>query len=153
MKTRVQWIESLLGEHLNSFFVFGNGLTSREAVHFFRNSRSFYLLHGMGETLSIGIGIALARPDLEVVVVDGDGSAQMGMASWAMMPVRNLTYYVLENGVHETTGGQKLPPFPLRPEWCNFLPMSVDGQSTPNPPAPTDLLKANLTWLNENRGI
>ena len=34
----------------------------------------FYLQHAMGLASSMGLGIALSRPELQVVVFDGDGS-------------------------------------------------------------------------------
>src|SRR5919202_2695811 len=39
----------------------------------------FYLQHAMGLASSRGLGIALGRPDLSVVVLDGDGSILMNL--------------------------------------------------------------------------
>jgi sulfopyruvate decarboxylase subunit beta len=39
----------------------------------------FYLQHAMGLASSLGLGIALSRPELEVVVLDGDGSLLMNL--------------------------------------------------------------------------
>ncbi|HEX5504924.1 MAG TPA: thiamine pyrophosphate-dependent enzyme, partial [Thermomicrobiales bacterium] len=39
----------------------------------------FYLQHAMGLASSMGLGIALARPELPVVVLDGDGSILMNL--------------------------------------------------------------------------
>ena len=140
MNSRDEVIERLLTKHPDSFFVFSNGLTSREAVQFFPEDRCFYLLHGMGETLSVGVGLALAKPDLHIVVVEGDGSALMGLASWSLMPLDNLQYYVLANGVHETTGGQGLMDFPIVPHWCTICSIARGQEGTPNPPPPHKII-------------
>jgi thiamine pyrophosphate-dependent acetolactate synthase large subunit-like protein len=148
MSSRVSAIRSVLEAHSNAFFILSNGLTSREASHFLPSERCFYMLHAMGEALSIGIGLAQARPDIEIVVMDGDYNALMGMSSWALMPQNNLTYYVLVNEVSETTGGQKLPPFPFIPPWCNIMKISTGKENTPNPPMPIDIWHKCFDWLH-----
>ncbi len=150
MNKRIEIIDELLKNHPDAFFIFSNGLTSREASYFHPEDRCFYLLHGMGETLSIGIGFAKTQPNIEVVVVEGDGSALMGLASWSLMPVKNLHYYILANGVHETTGGQKLPSFPFIPDWCSIVEMSIGQEGTPNPPTPIEIMKRCQGWLTKN---
>jgi len=42
----------------------------------------FYLEHAMGVASSMGLGIALARPELRVVVLDGDGSILMNLGGF-----------------------------------------------------------------------
>jgi sulfopyruvate decarboxylase subunit beta len=39
----------------------------------------FYLQHAMGLASSVGLGIALCRPELRVIVLDGDGSLLMNL--------------------------------------------------------------------------
>src|SRR6202140_2932124 len=41
----------------------------------------FYVWHSMGLASSVGLGIALSRPELQVVVIDGDGSLLMNLGS------------------------------------------------------------------------
>jgi thiamine pyrophosphate-dependent acetolactate synthase large subunit-like protein len=58
---------------------------------------------------SIGLGLALARPDLRVVVLDGDGSILMNLGSLATeisSGVSNLIHVIWDNGGWEITGGQ-----------------------------------------------
>jgi len=66
----------------------------------------------MGGASTLGLGIALARPDRRVVVLDGDGSLLMQLGSLASiagaMP-RNLTHLVFKNGVYHTSGAQEIP--------------------------------------------
>ena len=150
MSDRVKAIETILQRHPNAFFVLSNGLTSREAIHYLPKSQCFYMLHSMGEALSIGIGLSMSRTDLEVVVIDGDYNALMGLASWAMMPQKNLSYYVLNNGLSETTGGQDVPPFPIIPPWCNVLSVAPGKEATPNPPQPEVIWDNCQDWLSKS---
>ena len=144
---RVEAIRHIYAQHPEGFFILSNGLTSREAAHFLPQPQSFYLLHGMGEALSVGIGMAKADPHRKIVVIDGDGNALMGLASWGLMPVSNLSYYVLVNGCYQTTGGQVIPALPFRPDWCRVIGIEKDATSTPNPPLPEKIWKTTQEWL------
>lgn len=66
----------------------------------------------MGKASSVGLGLALARPDKKVIVLDGDGSLLMNLGSLvtiANMAPPNLIHFVFENKVYRTTGGQPIP--------------------------------------------
>lgn len=66
----------------------------------------------MGGAAPIALGLALAQPDRQVMVVDGDGSLlmQLGvLASIAEAAPKNLYHVVLVNGVYETSGLQPTP--------------------------------------------
>ena len=68
----------------------------------------FYLQHAMGLASSMGLGIALARPDLQVVVLDGDGSVLMnlgGLTTLARYRPRNLVQVVFDNESLLSVGG------------------------------------------------
>src|SRR5918911_4075542 len=70
---------------------------------------NFYMWNSMGMASSIALGLALARPDLRVVVLDGDGSILMNLGSLATEAtsgVTNLVHVVWDNGGWEITGGQ-----------------------------------------------
>ena len=70
---------------------------------------NFYTWGSMGLASSIGLGLAMARPDLRVFVLDGDGSLLMNLGSLATIGwVRpeNLVVIVWDNGEYGTTGGQ-----------------------------------------------
>lgn len=63
----------------------------------------------MGHVSSVGLGLALARPDKRIVVFDGDAAAVMHMGALATIcryPAPNLIHIVLNNGVNESVGGQ-----------------------------------------------
>ena len=69
--------------------------------------------HGfMGGASSIGLGLALARPDRRVIVFDGDGSLLMQLGSLATVAgavPRNFVHLVFKNGVYHTSGAQETP--------------------------------------------
>jgi thiamine pyrophosphate-dependent acetolactate synthase large subunit-like protein len=146
---RIEVINSILDKHPSAIVFLSNGLTSREAAFYNRQNRCFYMLHAMGETLSVAVGFAQCRPDMEVVVIDGDGNALMGLSSWNMMPIPNITYYVIANGISETTGGQQLSSFPMIPTWCNLLEFEKGKMDTPNPPQPNEIYDSIVTWIQE----
>ena len=67
---------------------------------------------GMGKASSLGLGLALGRPERRVWVLDGDGSLVMNLGSLvtiAQQAPANLLHVLLENGVYEVTGGQPVP--------------------------------------------
>jgi sulfopyruvate decarboxylase subunit beta len=68
----------------------------------------FYLQHAMGLASSMGLGIALCKPDRHVVVLDGDGSILMnlgGLTTLARYRPRNLTHIVFDNESLLSVGG------------------------------------------------
>jgi thiamine pyrophosphate-dependent acetolactate synthase large subunit-like protein len=72
---------------------------------------NFYLWASMGMASSVGLGLAIARPDRRVVVLDGDGAALMnlgGMATVGWRRPTNLLWIVLDNGVFQETGQQPI---------------------------------------------
>ena len=71
---------------------------------------NFYTWGSMGLASSIGLGLAMARPELRVFVLDGDGSLLMNLGSlatigWTRPP--NLVLIVWDNEEYATTGGQQ----------------------------------------------
>jgi sulfopyruvate decarboxylase subunit beta len=68
----------------------------------------FYLQHAMGLASSMGLGIALTRPDRQVVVFDGDGSILMnlgGLTTLARYKPPNLLHVVFDNESLLSVGG------------------------------------------------
>jgi phosphonopyruvate decarboxylase len=66
----------------------------------------------MGGASSLGLGLALARPERRVIVFDGDGSLLMQLGSLATVAgarPRNLVHLVFKNGVYHTSGSQEVP--------------------------------------------
>jgi thiamine pyrophosphate-dependent acetolactate synthase large subunit-like protein len=67
---------------------------------------------GMGHAADFGLGLALARPDVKVVVLNGDGSMLMSLGTLVTVVdsgARNLILFVMENRTYEVTGNQPVP--------------------------------------------
>jgi phosphonopyruvate decarboxylase len=66
----------------------------------------------MGQASSHALGLALGRPDMRVVVLDGDGSLLMNLGSLVTIAGAapgNLVHFVCENGCYEANGSHPLP--------------------------------------------
>lgn len=75
-------------------------------------SNRFYMVGSMGCALAFGLGVARAQPDRKVIVLDGDGALLMKLGSLATVGSTgpsNLHHVVLDNGAHDSTGGQPTP--------------------------------------------
>jgi thiamine pyrophosphate-dependent acetolactate synthase large subunit-like protein len=71
--------------------------------------RNLYTWGSMGMISSMGLGLALARPDLRVIVLDGDGALLMNLGSLATIARQappNLVHIVWDDEAYETTGRQ-----------------------------------------------
>jgi phosphonopyruvate decarboxylase len=85
------------------------GYTSRELYALQDRPNQLYVVGAMGCASSVALGLALARPDLRVTALDGDGAALMRMGAMAAIGYErpaNLVHVMLDNGMHESTGGQ-----------------------------------------------
>ena len=85
------------------------GDPSRELYSVRDAANQFYMLGSMGMASSIGLGVALARPDKGVVAIDGDGAVLMNLGSLATIADQKPDNYLLvivDNGVYGSTGGQ-----------------------------------------------
>ncbi|MBW4633157.1 MAG: phosphonopyruvate decarboxylase [Iphinoe sp. HA4291-MV1] len=74
-----------------------------------QRSSHLYMVGSMGCASSMGLGLSLARPDLKVVVIDGDGAALMRMGNFATIGAyggSNLIHILLDNECHDSTGAQ-----------------------------------------------
>ncbi|WP_370644700.1 phosphonopyruvate decarboxylase [Sporosarcina sp. ACRSL] len=86
------------------------GKTGREMYELEDCSNNLYMVGSMGCVSSLGLGVALAREDLNVVVIDGDGSLLMRMGSLAtngFYHPANMLHILLDNQTHDSTGGQR----------------------------------------------
>ena len=85
------------------------GYTGRELYALADRPNQLYMVGSMGCASSFGLGLALARPDLRVVILDGDGAALMRMGNLATIGAYggpNLIHIVLDNEAHDSTGAQ-----------------------------------------------
>jgi sulfopyruvate decarboxylase subunit beta len=84
------------------------GATAQELYDLGHRETFFYLQHAMGLASSLGLGLALNRPDHRVVVLDGDGSVLMNLGTLATLAryrPSNLTHVIFDNGSLLSTGG------------------------------------------------
>ena len=106
---RRQVVSTLLADRKDALVVAGLGASTYDLAAAGDHARNFYLWGAMGGAVMIGLGLALAQPDLPVVVVTGDGEMLMGMGSLATVGVqkpKNLSILVLDNEAYGETGGQ-----------------------------------------------
>ncbi|NVH77342.1 phosphonopyruvate decarboxylase [Paraburkholderia sp. JPY432] len=85
------------------------GFCGRELYAIDDRANQLYMVGSMGCVTPFALGLALARPDLRVVALDGDGAALMRMGVFATLGAygpSNLTHVLLDNGAHDSTGGQ-----------------------------------------------
>lgn len=98
----------------NSICIATTGRATRELYYLrekygFEHNHDFLNVGAMGHASSIAEGIALAKPDRLVVCFDGDAAAIMHMGSMATIGssgLKNYLHIVLNNGSHESVGGQ-----------------------------------------------
>jgi phosphonopyruvate decarboxylase len=85
------------------------GFCGRELYALDDRPNQLYMVGSMGCVAPLALGLALARPDLRVVALDGDGAALMRLGAFATVGAygpANLLHLLLDNGVHDSTGGQ-----------------------------------------------
>ena len=73
------------------------------------HSYDFLTVGSMGHSSSIALEIAIQKPDKKIWLIDGDGAALMHMGSMALMGAnkpKNVIHVIINNGSHETVGGQ-----------------------------------------------
>lgn len=87
-----------------------NGFICRESFAQGDRKGNFYMIGSMGLASSIGLGVALCRPERKVAILDGDGNVLMSMGTLAMIASnapKNLYHIVIDNQVYESTGKQR----------------------------------------------
>ncbi|MGN6317007.1 phosphonopyruvate decarboxylase [Trinickia sp.] len=85
------------------------GFCGRELYALDDRPNQLYMVGSMGCVMPLALGLALARPDLHVVALDGDGAALMRMGAFATIGAygpANFSHLLLDNGAHDSTGGQ-----------------------------------------------
>jgi phosphonopyruvate decarboxylase len=109
--TRNQVLQSVVEntKGTNTVVIATTGYTGRELYSIVDLPNYFYMVGSMGCASSLGLGLALSRPDLRVLVIDGDGAALMRLGNLATIGSYNppnFSHLLLDNEVHDSTGGQ-----------------------------------------------
>jgi phosphonopyruvate decarboxylase len=92
----------------SSAVVATTGKCGRELFTLADREQHLYQVGSMGCASAMGLGIA-CNVDRPVVVLDGDGAALMKLGNLTTIGAhrpRNLVHLLLDNGVHDSTGGQ-----------------------------------------------
>jgi thiamine pyrophosphate-dependent acetolactate synthase large subunit-like protein len=108
---RIDAVPKIIGKPGDLLFVAGLAGTSKDLAHITNDGPNFYGMAGaMGAAVSMGLGLALARPDKKVVVATGDGELLMNIGALATVSVLNppnLRILCVDNGHYGETGYQK----------------------------------------------
>ena len=105
---RIDALKAVYGKLEECVVVTIMGAVAAELQSLGHRPNFFYLQHAMGLASSLGLGIALTRPELRVVVFDGDGSILMnlgGFTTLARYRPDNLVHVVFDNESLLSVGG------------------------------------------------
>jgi sulfopyruvate decarboxylase subunit beta len=105
---RIEALEAIYDQLESCIVVTIMGAVAAELQSLGHRPNQFYLQHAMGLASSMGLGIALSRPESNVVVLDGDGSILMNLGSYTTMArykPKNLTHIVFDNESLLSVGG------------------------------------------------
>ena len=117
--TRIEALRAIYDRIGDSAVVTIMGAVAAELQSIGHRENFFYLQHAMGLASSVGLGIALSKPSLPVVVLDGDGSLLMnlgGLSTLARYRPSNLVHVVFDNESLLSVGG-----FPTATGTCTRL--------------------------------
>jgi sulfopyruvate decarboxylase subunit beta len=106
---RIEAISEVASAAENALIVCNIGFPSRELYAAADRPENFYMLGSMGLASSIGLGLALARPERRVIVLDGDGSVLMNLGTLATIGQHapdNYMLVILDNCCYGSTGSQ-----------------------------------------------
>ena len=120
--TREQAIQQLVDQvEIDDLVVATTGMPARELYEYRVKrgdglGRDFLTVGGMGHAASIALGLARSQPRLRVICLDGDGAVLMHMGGLAIIgqsDQKNLIHVVLNNGAHDSVGGQPTCAFAI----------------------------------------
>jgi phosphonopyruvate decarboxylase len=124
------------------------GFCGRELYALDDRPNQLYMVGSMGCVVPLALGLALARPDLRVLALDGDGAALMRLGAFATVGAygpANLLHLLLDNGVHDSTGGQAT----VSPHVSFAQIAAACGYASS---LETDEVQAMAAWLNAPPG-
>lgn len=155
--TREEAIQHILdGLENDDVVVSTTGMPSREvfecrAQKHQGHQRDFLTVGGMGHASQIALGIALQKPDRQVFCIDGDGAALMHLGAMAIngsLKPSNLKHIILNNGAHDSVGGQPTVGFQV-----DFLSMAkAAGYQTAAQVKNADGIKSELVTIRQSTG-
>lgn len=94
----------------SDLFVATTGKTGRELFEVEDCANQLYMVGSMGCASAIAVGLACSKFSNKICVIDGDGALLMRMGNMALCGMQNnsnVVHILLDNGVHDSTGGQR----------------------------------------------
>ena len=111
--TRQRFLEVLVKATVSlDVLLASTGYTGRELSDCMDRENHLYMAGSMGCCCSLGLGLALSKPERRVIVLDGDAALAMRMGALTTIgreAPENFVHLVFDNGVNESTGGQCSP--------------------------------------------
>ncbi|WP_318505544.1 phosphonopyruvate decarboxylase [Bacillus sp. T3] len=86
------------------------GKTGRELYDLEDSEHNLYMVGSMGCISSLGLGMAMAKPNKSIIAIDGDGALLMRLGNLATIgsySPPNLLHILFDNHSHDSTGGQQ----------------------------------------------
>jgi phosphonopyruvate decarboxylase len=133
------------------------GKTSREVFEYREelnqtHEKDFLTVGAMGHTASIAMGIAIEKKDRNIFCLDGDGSVLMHMGSLPvngmMKGVNNFKHIVINNGAHDSVGGQPTLGFDI-----DFTKIAeASGYTSVDSASEINDIKQKLNALKSHKG-
>ena len=111
MMNRMKVLE-LLAARITDEIVVSTYSTATDWLSIVDRPLNYFSSGAMGLASSHGLGLALARPERRILVLDGDGSLLMNLPTLVTIgrvAPRNLTHLVFRNGTYEANGGHPIP--------------------------------------------
>jgi thiamine pyrophosphate-dependent acetolactate synthase large subunit-like protein len=102
----------ILADHVTDEIVVATYSSASDWFELTDRPLNYFSVGAMGLASSHGLGLALARPDRRVIVLDGDGSLLMNLGTLvtiAAVAPRNFAHLVFQNGTYEANGGHPIP--------------------------------------------
>ena len=102
-------VGAILAQRKDALLVTGLGSSCYDAGAIGDHPNTFYLWGGMGAAAMVGLGLALAQPKRQTLVITGDGEMLMGLGALATIGAKspkNLSIVVIDNELYSETGMQ-----------------------------------------------
>ncbi len=119
----------------DTVLIASTGFNGRELYAIDDRANHLYMVGSMGCAAALGLGLSMLSPDKKIIVIDGDGAALMRLGNMATVGAyagNNYYHLLLDNHVHESTGGQasvsSAIDFPAIAAACGY--QSVFSEST-----------------------
>ena len=112
--SRMDRMEALqvLKRHITNEIVVGTYSTGFDWASITERPLNYFAVGAMGLGSSHGLGLALARPERKIVVLDGDGGLLMNLGTLVTIgkvAPKNLVHFVFKNNTYEANGGHPIP--------------------------------------------